>query len=117
MCALRGAGAPLAAEWRHYSVVWHYSDVALGMHATVCPPSTAHLQTKRRAEVLDEILKSWPALFHRWWLARFAEPAAWLNARLAYTRTSGGCGVLMCCGMRRRCRDRLFMREGLLVFL
>ncbi|PSC70468.1 serine threonine-kinase ATR isoform X1 [Micractinium conductrix] len=44
--------------------------------------------TKRRAEVLDEILKSWPALFHRWWLARFAEPAAWLNARLAYTRTS-----------------------------
>lgn len=40
--------------------------------------------------MLDEVLSNWPPLFHRWQLGNFTEPAAWLNARLAYTRTAGG---------------------------
>lgn len=55
------------------------------------PPLCCKLQNRRRAEVLDEVLQNWPALFHRWQLGNFTEPAAWLNARLAYTRTAGGC--------------------------
>ena len=59
------------------------------------PPHThARLpQTKRRAEVLDEVLRAYPPLFHRWLLGRFTEPAAWLSARLAYTRTAGKAGA------------------------
>ncbi|KAL4421833.1 hypothetical protein ABPG77_001622 [Micractinium sp. CCAP 211/92] len=45
-------------------------------------------QNRRRSEVLDEVLQNWPPLFHRWQLDNFTEPAAWLNARLAYTRTA-----------------------------
>ncbi|KAI3426356.1 hypothetical protein D9Q98_008728 [Chlorella vulgaris] len=44
--------------------------------------------TKRRAEVLDEVLQGFPPLFHRWQLTKFTEPAAWFNARLAFTRTA-----------------------------
>ena len=54
------------------------------------PPSPIpRLQNKRKCEVLDEVLKGQPPLFHRWLLGKFTEPAAWLNARLAYTRTAG----------------------------
>lgn len=38
--------------------------------------------------MLDELLHEFPPLFHRWLLARFPEPAAWLTARLAYSRTA-----------------------------
>lgn len=38
--------------------------------------------------MLDEVLKVTPPLLHRWFLGKFTEPAAWMNARLAYTRTA-----------------------------
>jgi hypothetical protein len=57
-------------------------------HAHLAPP-IACPQNKRKCEVLDEVLKGQPPLFHRWLLGKFTEPAAWLNARLAYTRTAG----------------------------
>ncbi|GAB4817356.1 hypothetical protein N2152v2_004402 [Parachlorella kessleri] len=43
---------------------------------------------KRRAELLDKVLAMFPPRFHKWQLAKFPEPAAWLNARLAFTRTA-----------------------------
>lgn len=46
------------------------------------------MQGKRRAELLDKVLAMFPPRFHRWQLAKFPEPAAWLNARLAFTRTA-----------------------------
>lgn len=36
---------------------------------------------------LNTTLAGFPPIFHRWFLGRFPEPAAWFNARLAYTRT------------------------------
>ena len=38
--------------------------------------------------MLDKVLTMFPPRFHKWQLAKFAEPAAWLNARLAFTRTA-----------------------------
>jgi serine/threonine-protein kinase ATR len=36
---------------------------------------------------LEDMLRVYPPTFHRWFLATWAEPAAWLNARLNYTRS------------------------------
>ena len=34
------------------------------------------------------MLESFPPRFHRWMLAKFGEPAAWIAARLAFTHTA-----------------------------
>lgn len=34
------------------------------------------------------MLKFTPPLLHRWFLGKWTEPAAWLAARLAFTRTA-----------------------------
>ena len=36
---------------------------------------------------LEQVLKTHPPVFHKWFLGKFPEPAAWFNSRLAYTRT------------------------------
>lgn len=36
---------------------------------------------------LDWTLQSHPPAFHRWFVARWPEPAAWFNARMRFTRT------------------------------
>lgn len=36
---------------------------------------------------LDEVLKQYPPCFHSWFLRTYPEPAAWLNAKIAFTRT------------------------------
>jgi serine/threonine-protein kinase ATR len=36
---------------------------------------------------LEDVVRTYPPIFHRWFLATWAEPAAWLNARLNYTRS------------------------------
>jgi serine/threonine-protein kinase ATR len=36
---------------------------------------------------LEDMVRNYPPTFHRWFLATWAEPAAWLNARLNYTRS------------------------------
>lgn len=41
-----------------------------------------------RAQLLDRVLSSLPPSLGKWLLARFAEPGAWLAARLAFTRTN-----------------------------
>lgn len=41
----------------------------------------------RLKEWFEFALKSHPPLFHTWLIKRFPEPAAWLDARLAFTRT------------------------------
>ena len=40
------------------------------------------------AGLIDKVLNMFPPLLHRFFLANFAEPASWLNARLAFTRTT-----------------------------
>ena len=40
------------------------------------------------ASLLDKVLGMFPALLHRFFLSNFPEPASWLNARLAFTRTT-----------------------------
>lgn len=35
----------------------------------------------------ENMIASYPPRLHRWFLHKFPEPAAWLNSRLAYTRT------------------------------
>jgi len=35
----------------------------------------------------ERILPAFPPIFHRWFLNNFTEPTAWLEARLAYSRT------------------------------
>lgn len=54
-----------------------------------CLPACLPEQGKRRADLLDSVLGLFPPKFHCWQLGKFPEPAAWLNARLAFTRTSG----------------------------
>ena len=46
------------------------------------------LQGKRRSELLNKVLALYPPVLHRWFLARFPEPATWHKARLAFTRTT-----------------------------
>ena len=36
---------------------------------------------------LDQVLKTHPPVLNKWFLGKFADPAAWFNGRLAYTRT------------------------------
>lgn len=36
---------------------------------------------------LEATLRTWPPRFHRWFLSTWHEPAAWLQARLGFTRT------------------------------
>ncbi|KAK9858036.1 hypothetical protein WJX84_006124 [Apatococcus fuscideae] len=43
---------------------------------------------KRKAGLMEKLLATFPPRLHRWFLARFPEPAAWLAARLAWTRTT-----------------------------
>ncbi|KAL0053239.1 hypothetical protein WJX82_003001 [Trebouxia sp. C0006] len=43
---------------------------------------------KRKSELLDKLLAMYPPVLHRWFLARFPEPATWHNARLGFTRTT-----------------------------
>lgn len=45
-------------------------------------------QGKRRSELLNKVLACYPPVLHRWFLARFPEPATWHRARLAFTRTT-----------------------------
>jgi len=48
----------------------------------------AHAKGKAALIVwLEDMVRSYPPTFHRWFLATWAEPAAWLNARLNYTRS------------------------------
>ena len=47
-----------------------------------------HVQGKRRSELLNKLLALYPPVLHRWFLARFPEPATWHRARLAFTRTT-----------------------------
>ena len=51
------------------------------------PPAPA-VQGKRKSELLDKLLAMYPPVLHRWFLARFPEPATWHNARLGFTRTT-----------------------------
>lgn len=46
------------------------------------------LQGERMAGLLDKVLTMFPPLLHRFFLTNFTEPASWLNARLAFTRTT-----------------------------
>lgn len=46
------------------------------------------VQGKRKSELLDKLLAMYPPVLHRWFLARFPEPATWHNARLGFTRTT-----------------------------
>ena len=63
------------------------------------PPSPPPLsQGKRRSELVDTVLAIFPPRFHVWLLAKFTEPAAWLNARLAFTRTAAVSGGVWGCG-------------------
>ena len=39
-------------------------------------------------ELLLKLLSMFPPVLHRWFLARFPEPATWHQARLAFTRTT-----------------------------
>ena len=39
-------------------------------------------------DLFNRILKMYPPLMHNFFLATFTEPASWLNARLAFTRTT-----------------------------
>jgi serine/threonine-protein kinase ATR len=41
----------------------------------------------RLLEWFNWVLESHPPIFHKWLIGRFPEPAAWLDARLAFTRT------------------------------
>ncbi|KAL3137629.1 hypothetical protein ABBQ38_004906 [Trebouxia sp. C0009 RCD-2024] len=45
-------------------------------------------QGKRRSELVNKLLALYPPVLHRWFLARFPEPATWHRARLAFTRTT-----------------------------
>lgn len=45
-------------------------------------------QGERMAGLIDKVLHSFPPMLHRFFLANFPEPASWLNARLAFTRTT-----------------------------
>ena len=46
------------------------------------------MQDKRKAGLMEKLLATFPPRLHCWFLARFPEPAAWLAARLAWTRTT-----------------------------
>ena len=41
-----------------------------------------------RARLLDKVLSTLPPMMHRWFIAKFPEPASWLQARLNFTRTN-----------------------------
>jgi serine/threonine-protein kinase ATR len=34
-----------------------------------------------------QVLHMFPPCLHKWWLGQFPEPAAWLQARLNFTRS------------------------------
>ena len=68
-------------------------------------------QGTKREVLLEKILAHFPPVFHKWQLARFPEPAAWLSARLAFTRTAAAWSMVghivgeagsLCCGRRQR---------------
>ncbi len=47
-----------------------------------------NFQGTRRGDLLDKVMAGLPPRMHRWLLQRFADPAAWLAARLGFTRTN-----------------------------
>lgn len=46
------------------------------------------MQDRPIKELLLKLLSMFPPVLHRWFLARFPEPATWHQARLAFTRTT-----------------------------
>jgi hypothetical protein len=63
-------------------------------HAPNAPPhlkpntNTKSQKGPRRADLLDRVLGTLPPRMHRWLLARFPEPGAWLAARQRFARTA-----------------------------
>lgn len=53
---------------------------------TTTNPNT--LTGSRKAELLNRVLSNLPPRLHRWLLARFPEPGAWLAARLSFSRAA-----------------------------
>lgn len=48
----------------------------------------AAAQSRSKADLLTRVLALFPPRLHRWVLAKFPEPAAWLAARTAFSRTA-----------------------------
>ncbi|KAI9796181.1 MAG: hypothetical protein M1825_000866 [Sarcosagium campestre] len=74
----------------------NYTEIR-GILDDVCADSTKmNLFTER-------ILRSFPPVFHEWFVEMFPEPGAWFNARLKYTRS---CAVMSMVGMVLGLGDR-----------
>ncbi|BDA43155.1 Serine/threonine-protein kinase ATR at C-terminar half [Coccomyxa sp. Obi] len=62
------------------------------MRSTLASVNTIHKNhiaaPNRRSEWLNKVLQMFPPRLHRWLLSKWSEPAAWHNARLAFTRTN-----------------------------
>lgn len=57
------------------------------MHAVVKAWYEKATKTGTLVKWLEQTVNAYPPRLHKWFLAKWAEPAAWLNARLNFTRT------------------------------
>lgn len=55
---------------------------------TPAPSPPIAPQSRKKAPLLDSVLAMFPPCLHRWLLAKFPEPSAWLGARLGFSRSA-----------------------------
>jgi len=67
--------------YKQRGVPVNYNAVRVVLDEACSHPTKTRLFT-------EDILNSFPSVFHEWFLEMFSEPAAWFDARLRYTRTS-----------------------------
>ena len=58
------------------------------MAAVSVKPFAPVSQGKQMADLMDKVLAMFPPMLHKFFQSGWPEPAAWFNARLAFTRTA-----------------------------
>ncbi|KAK9914842.1 hypothetical protein WJX75_001188 [Coccomyxa subellipsoidea] len=81
---------PQTVTLRNVCTEVYAADGLIDMKSTLASVHSTYknFSGKRRSELLDKVLHVFPPRLHRWLLSKWSEPAAWHNARLAFTRTN-----------------------------
>jgi serine/threonine-protein kinase ATR len=72
----------LLSLYKERRITPNYNDIRIKLEqACANPPETTHI-------FKDQILSSFPPVFHDWFVDSFPDPFNWFNARLRYTRSA-----------------------------
>ena len=81
-----GQPRPTQPEWQQSRAL--DAGSASSVAALSVKPWAPVTQGKQMADLMDKVLAMFPPMLHKFFQSGWPEPAAWFNARLAFTRTA-----------------------------